>query len=200
MPVKRRLEKQRRGECSDVEWSVLADVPPPPEDTTNGIDFYLCCYHRRSGDINIAVPPIEDLWRMHGAEIVADWIAAHPGTRPLCWWEYDAPRHEGLRYTPELRIQVAGSGIPEPLRSENVKLEAFDIVYGIPTCWDEVDFDISPPAFEAEAVYLRRHGLLAPGELRRLKPADFEPEVLHRVIYTHLGTRIFTSKRRPHGA
>jgi hypothetical protein len=34
----------------------------------------------------------------------------------------------------------------------------------------------NPPIYESQASYLERHGLFLPGERRRLKPADFEPE------------------------
>lgn len=35
-----------------------------------------------------------------------------------------------------------------------------------------------PPVYEAQAEYLRRHGLLVRGELERLTPADFAPEAI----------------------
>jgi hypothetical protein len=35
-----------------------------------------------------------------------------------------------------------------------------------------------PPRFESQASYLKRHGLLLPGEAKRLKAADFEPELV----------------------
>jgi hypothetical protein len=35
-----------------------------------------------------------------------------------------------------------------------------------------------PPLFEAQAEYLRRHGMFLPGERRRLRAADFEPEAV----------------------
>lgn len=35
-----------------------------------------------------------------------------------------------------------------------------------------------PPRFESQASYLKRLGLLLPGEERRLRPADFEPELV----------------------
>ena len=35
-----------------------------------------------------------------------------------------------------------------------------------------------PPVFESQAAYLERHGLLLPGERRRLRKADFEPEAV----------------------
>jgi hypothetical protein len=33
-----------------------------------------------------------------------------------------------------------------------------------------------PPLYESQAAYLERHGLFLPGERRRLRKADFEPE------------------------
>ena len=35
-----------------------------------------------------------------------------------------------------------------------------------------------PPIFEPQATYLKRHGFLLPGEERRLKKADWEPEAV----------------------
>src|SRR5262245_14339766 len=32
-----------------------------------------------------------DLWDENKEEILEDWIAAHPGTRPWGWWRFDAP-------------------------------------------------------------------------------------------------------------
>jgi hypothetical protein len=36
--------------------------------------------------------------------------------------------------------------------------------------------------FEAQAAFLKRHKLLMPGELRRLKAGDFDPEVIREPI------------------
>ena len=35
-----------------------------------------------------------------------------------------------------------------------------------------------PPRFESEAAYLLRHNLLTQSEKRRLKPVDYEPEII----------------------
>jgi hypothetical protein len=40
-----------------------------------------------------------------------------------------------------------------------------------------IDSD-DPPLYESEASYLDRHGLFLPGERKRLKKADFEPETM----------------------
>jgi hypothetical protein len=47
---------------------------------------------------------------------------------------------------------------------------------GVPEEWS-ADFDeLDPPIYESQASYLKRHGLLEKGELKRLNPEDFEPE------------------------
>jgi hypothetical protein len=35
-----------------------------------------------------------------------------------------------------------------------------------------------PPKFESQASYLKRHNLFEPGEERRLKAKDFEPQII----------------------
>lgn len=32
-----------------------------------------------------------EAWRTHKAELLAAWMIAEPGTRPLAWWQFDAP-------------------------------------------------------------------------------------------------------------
>jgi hypothetical protein len=119
-------------------------------------------------------------------------VGTHPG------WYYDGelpeprrrlggvgtPKHEVLAYSPEFAYGVPtwwvtqseadlynGRG-PCPLtRRDGTEHREGDFT-GLPP--DPLD----PPTFESEAAYLRRHGLLLPGEARRLKAADFEPETL----------------------
>jgi hypothetical protein len=40
-----------------------------------------------------------------------------------------------------------------------------------------------PPTYESEAAYLKRHNLLLPGEPKRLRKQDFEPEVLEVYVF-----------------
>jgi hypothetical protein len=40
-----------------------------------------------------------------------------------------------------------------------------------------------PPRYESEASFLKRHKLLLPGEVRRLRHADFEPETVEADRY-----------------
>jgi hypothetical protein len=63
-------------------------------------------------------------------------------------------------------------------RSRNIRGEP------IGTNYKEGDFQgvaidpKDPPVYESQAAYLERHGLLLPGERRRLRKADFEPETI----------------------
>jgi hypothetical protein len=36
-------------------------------------------------------PSIRDMWTAVGQDIVAEWVQDAPGTRPRCWWTFDAP-------------------------------------------------------------------------------------------------------------
>ena len=49
--------------------------------------------------------------------------------------------------------------------------------FGIPEDFRDLN-PANPPCYESQAAYLRRHGLLEPGEARRLKAKDYEPEVV----------------------
>jgi hypothetical protein len=106
------------------------------------------------------------LWANVGATVIEVYASAHPGRRPWAWWRLAAP---------EMRRRLGGRGAP----ASEVLAYVPTFEHGIPSDWDdeECDFDrTDPPAFESQATYLRRLGLLLPGEARRLKAADFEPE------------------------
>jgi hypothetical protein len=102
-------------------------------------------------------------WAEHRDELLEDWIAEHPGRRPAAWWRWEAT---------ESRRVLGGT--------------ADHIAPDVPDVWEWVwrqDFGV--PAFwpqrarvivEAEATYLKRLGLLVPGEASELGPEDFEPE------------------------
>lgn len=139
-----------------------------------------------------------ELWGQFGQEIVKSWARERPGRRPRCWWAYSAPR-------PGMRARVGGVGM---LHAEHLGWDGTKRMYapivelGLPCGWilaDEVRWllehhrprseavAIDPadlPLFEAQASFLKRLGLLLPGEARRLKPADFEHERLPPELIT----------------
>ena len=128
-----------------------------------------------------------DVWAKWGAGVLERWIKERPGSRPSLWWKYQAPR-----------LPAAGTGtffdgkIPEPRqRVGGVGRTQWDAganwvpFYrcGLPAsreCWSFI-IPNEPPQFEAQAVYLRRHGLLTPEEEEALKdrPEAFEPETIN---------------------
>ena len=138
------------------------------------------------------------LWAECRDEILSWWIKTNPGTRPTHWWRFDAPRwddpwpdrfYHGTFAIPRERIRGTGTPLFECLAD----VPTFD--KGVPDGWltsEELEYYGSltvestgepaeafdparPPTYEAEAVYLKRHGLLAKGEQRRIPAQGWEP-------------------------
>lgn len=112
-----------------------------------------------------------ELWAEHGERITQDWAERNPGTRPSQWWKFSAPRRDGpAGYEGreswlwlEPRLQIGGHGVDCEWGAQ-----AYD--NAIPD-WDDEDLEYmtSPPVFESELAYLKRHKLLLPGEGRKAK-------------------------------
>ena len=119
------------------------------------------------------------LWELHRDQILSEWAAKYPGTRPFAWWEFDAPRQPIGTYPgcyfdgglPAPRLKLKGAGTPNH--------EALNYVpsfcFGLPATGYEALDPNDPPVYESEATYLKRHGLLIEGEEER---ADFTPETI----------------------
>lgn len=95
-------------------------------------------------------------WRTAQPQALREWIRHRPGTRPRCWWAFDAPE--------PLRAIVRGTGTP---------VTKVDVELGRPALWSEWSRDL---AIESQAAYLKRHGLLTAGESQRIPKAAFDPE------------------------
>ena len=139
---------------------------------------------------------IRAAWNELRDSILADWTDRYPGTRPLHWWKFEAPEprqrlggtgspaHEVLAYVPEHAFGIPVSWVSQ-WDADYYNGRARD-VNGQPigTEYEEGHFagvPIDPedqPLYESEPQYLQRLGLLLPGELERLSPADFEPEAV----------------------
>lgn len=162
------LPRRARARAPQIDpniWALLSDQPLPDPSAQ---------YFFEPGAVTQA-------WREYGESIVRDWAAEHPGTRPEFWWQAEAPQ--------PLRRRLGGIGTPAHERLAH-GLAAY---CGVPRLWitpndlrvyeslrtpldvPAIDPD-DPPTYESQAAYLDRLGLLLPGERRRLKPADFEPE------------------------
>lgn len=137
-----------RAAVSPTCWALLNDDPLPEN------------FNKWEVFSGVAV-----LWPQFRDDILTNWISTKPGTRPSCWWRHDAP---------EPRQRIAGVGTPD------FEMSAYQPSYklGVPDGWsDDVDPN-DPPRYESQASYLARHKLLAPGEAKRLKKADFLPEAV----------------------
>ena len=135
----------------------------------------------------------DKLWEAHGAWATREFARRYPGQRPPEWWKRESPE-------PRRRLGGVGCsmfGAPGGYTRGN-------FAYGIPVSWPwdgladmfrQMDLEkggdgsrwqrydpADPPRYEAEATYLKRLELLLPGELKRLGPEDFEPEVIEQPL------------------
>ena len=163
--------------------ALLFDEPVSLDTERDFWEHYIATFPDDSGGQPIG-PSMRDYWGQYREQILPMWIAGKPGTRPSLWWTYDAPRlvnppwywqHFDL-CEPRQRLGGVGDihrgcgpefdrGLPGPW------LEGWE------TDADDIAADPNdPPLYEAQATYLRRHGLLEPGEEERLTESSFAPE------------------------
>lgn len=147
MPTNRRyLSRRLQAPIDPVLWAILNDAPLPAD-----AERFMVWM----GSRDVTMRP---LWEEYRVRILAGWIQANPGTRPSLWWRYDAPRATtNGRELVEPRRQILGEGVP----LHEVLNVSPSYHYGIPDwCGDPA----SPPIFESQHQYLKRHGLLQKGE------------------------------------
>ena len=179
MPRKRRNPKVRRAEIHPDMMAILSDCAPDNPFSQFAAEAELLA-----------------AWTEARDEILEEWISAAPGTRPSFWWKFDAPRqplgtfegcsHDGQVVEPRLRL--GGIGTPSHERLDYTPCHSFGIpsswitrgvvkCYGAKTTGPAIDSE-DPPRYESQSSYLDRLGLLLPGEKRRLRKVDFEPELI----------------------
>jgi hypothetical protein len=135
---------------------------------------------------------LDAVWADNREWVVAEHVAEHPGTRPVRWWEYDAPRSDDdyagwdPGTAPKQRKRLGGVG--QTFAEAGFAVKPYWHL-GIPVMWLDAE-DVrafgrgiavdpsDPPEFESQAAYLDRHALLTSAERRRLAPSDFDPEVI----------------------
>jgi hypothetical protein len=183
MPRIYRKAKSKRPEINPVVWKWLCDENPDERDENGKFSWEIFAlegewlhYHGAAGD------KLRELWEEVQDDILEDWVAERPGTRPRLWWRYSAPRISAGSWEPtndsyldgrlpEPRLQTSGAGAP--VWEHFAYAPSFE--YGLPASW--VGFDpADAPRFESQASYLRRHDLLTAKEKHVLKASDFEPE------------------------
>jgi hypothetical protein len=152
-------------DISPVALALLRDEPITAEKGSDEDIEAFCLGADLSGE-----KELERTWFAHEAEILAEWIQDKAGSRPSYWWKWSAPKapwEDHNRNGRQPRQRLGGTGTPAyEWNTENLWT-------GLPRTWivDSLDPE-DPPQFESQASYLKRHGLLLPGEERR---ADFSP-------------------------
>ncbi|RAK68875.1 hypothetical protein [Phenylobacterium kunshanense] len=188
-----------------AQWAFLNDQPLDPEEGQRPFEHWMleCDFGLGFGGEARGGGYTRNLWQTLGQNVLGRWVVERPGTRPRCWWRYDAP---------EPRLRVGGVG--DPMAA--LPSVASDLELGVPKSWltrelaayygspapqvgdryfgaqgpreanfrppawqplavTGVDPD-DPPTFESQAAYLQRLDLFAEGEAERLDETAFLPE------------------------
>ena len=121
--TRRHARKQRLDDISDADRATLIDGRP-----------------------TLLHPDrLRALWFEHREQLLEEWIAEHPHSRPWAWWQFESS---------EPRRQIGGRGILMSQRYRNLN-QLYE--RGMPL-FDSVELD-DPPRFESERNYLDRLGI-----------------------------------------
>ncbi|MFA9477109.1 hypothetical protein ACERK3_02260 [Phycisphaerales bacterium AB-hyl4] len=108
-------------------------------------------------------------WEVLRDDLLPEWIADHPGTRPWAWWRYDAPerrqRVDGPPHpfdNPE-RIEHIEHIASKPKAAGDYKQAMYRLYYGRPASLCVLD-DFHA-VYETEVEYLSRLDLLTADEV-----------------------------------
>lgn len=170
MPSNRfRKSRNASPDISSTHWAMLNDLEMP-----EGFDRW-----------EVLSGISAELWRTFRDAVISEWIRDRPGSRPSSWWRFDAPhwpeeQHgwHGWYFSADLRLpRERLGGVGTPLHELQPLVPEFE--FGIPSSdWGD-DFDVNDsPIYESQAAYLRRLDLLTPGELKRIKKAQYLPEIV----------------------
>lgn len=87
-----RARRRYAGDGAAGVWAFLTDQPMPEQDGTDrddyiGLEFFGNVV--RGGPRDLV--RIGEVWASHRGTVLGEWPDARPGTRPRCWWRFDAP-------------------------------------------------------------------------------------------------------------
>lgn len=172
MPTKRRRRNRNRiEEVSETAWSIMLDREPPAD--ANGFEVLDLRYPTAPA----ATGRCKELWQSCSDEILEEYTAEFPGSRPSFWWLFSAPRcaDDVERFEPRLRLNPDGTPHKDQYPGDYKEHGRPDI--------DRDEYGIAiesagPFIYESEASYLDRHGLLSKDEKYWLEPEDYEPETV----------------------
>jgi len=85
----RRTRGRRELPCSAEVWGFLTDNPLQSGD--EGFNAFARFVYSGLGDDRPGYRSrLREVWEQHREAVLAWWVGRHPGTRPRCWWRYDA--------------------------------------------------------------------------------------------------------------
>ena len=125
MPLKRRTSKQHSPPITLAtllphEIAFLFDEKEPADPEHRWYGHWWAMERDDDPAFRPDRPPVADMWAELGEGIVAEWAQERPGSRPSCWWRYQAPEPrrrlggvgspgwpDRLQYRPSYRLAVA---------------------------------------------------------------------------------------------
>ncbi|MGI8783564.1 MAG: hypothetical protein ACR2L2_07955 [Acidobacteriota bacterium] len=174
MPTKRRRKTRNlRQNISELSWAYFTEGPPPAEfNKFEELDYRYP---------TVRPDNVRPLWAAAKDAALEAWITRRPGTRPRFWWIFSAPRAtdaemRAMGYDDKgwaWRTERRPCSPRQRLGGKAAKGLPTIFEYGVPGCVLQSAKGLS--LFESQASYLDRHGLLTPGEKRRLRKSDFKP-------------------------
>ena len=164
MPVKRR--RRRRPAPLRTARAILMDDLDLAEDP-----FELFIQGREM----VAEPDLREAWATHGQKWLAEHVEKWPGNRPSGWWTYSAAEPRRAEMSEDLRAE-RGEWARWDEGEAGWRAQAGRAFgYGrigkddqLHECYDTMDL----PTYETQLDYLRRLGLMLPGEAERFDALD----------------------------
>lgn len=84
-----RARRRPSADVSPVAWAILRDDEPPADG--DPWEAYIHEWHPDEGPPSRVHPSLRQCWEACRDEILPEWIAERPGTRPRAWWRWDYP-------------------------------------------------------------------------------------------------------------
>ena len=81
------------GQLTELQWDYLNDAIPA-DDPRRQDDGLAWRFIELDCNFLLAEPATKltsDLWTAYRDQILARWVKERPGTRPTCWWRFEAP-------------------------------------------------------------------------------------------------------------
>lgn len=129
----KRTRGRRKSSVSPTVWALMNDQPFPPDGNKFERLILESSAARTQGQ------SLQDYWLKYRDKILEEWISKKPGTRPSCWWRFDAPQwnnpeYEGYHFQGTLkepRRRLGGTGTP----AYECLGYMPDFSFGIPETW-----------------------------------------------------------------